>query len=160
MPNIHYCFLFSTGFVRIENSQKDEVVVDGGRAMFLCHVTPLPHNLGKDAPVAVHWTFAGRRLDIDPLIDGEGHYISKSSENRHVLVITKARAEDEGEYACVATIGDVTDRAYRRLIVQRESVRMLFLLVMLCLAGSDQIRSDNCLWKVRRGLTLAFPLPT
>ncbi|CAG5136247.1 unnamed protein product, partial [Candidula unifasciata] len=107
-------------FVRIENIQKDEVVVDGGRAMFLCHVTPpQAHHLGKDLPVAVHWTFAGRRLEIDPHIDGEGHYISKSSDNRHVLVITKARAEDEGEYACVATIGNQTDRAYRKLIVQR-----------------------------------------
>lgn len=88
--------------------------------MFVCHVTPLLRNVAKDLPVAVYWTFVGRRLDIDPQIESEGHYVSKSSENRHALLITKARPEDEGEYACVVSAGDKIDTASRRLIVQRK----------------------------------------
>lgn len=86
--------------------------------MFLCFVTSLPRSPGKTLPVSVHWTFGGRLLDTDSQNEGQGRYMSKASENRHVLVITKVRAEDEGDYACAVSVGDKTDRAVRRLVVQ------------------------------------------
>ncbi|XP_035828477.1 neural cell adhesion molecule L1, partial [Aplysia californica] len=118
---------------------EDVTVKEGGKARFLCQTSIHPrHVSGKNFRdrVTVHWTFNGRRLDLDPEEDSgseedeeeeevaeyssmeKKHYIFKSYQNRHVLLINKARKEDEGEYSCVTTLGDKVDMASGILTVQ------------------------------------------
>ncbi|XP_059162592.1 neuroglian-like [Physella acuta] len=98
----------------------DVTVEEGGKAKFLCPTTSMPRNLGKSLPFSVYWTFGGHRLDIiDTDLETESHYTSKVFDGRHVLIISKVKPEDEGEYECVATLGDRSDKAVGRLFVLR-----------------------------------------
>ncbi|CAG5120217.1 unnamed protein product, partial [Candidula unifasciata] len=123
----------------MENSQKDEVVVEGGRAMFLCTVTPPARGTVKELPSSVTWNLEGRGLELDSPTEGLGRYISKANENRHVLVIVKVRAEDEGQYTCSVNVGERVHMAARKLIVQRPPEAPVEVRVQSCHGNTAEI---------------------
>ncbi|KAI8742828.1 neuroglian [Biomphalaria glabrata] len=96
----------------------DVAAQEGDTAKFLCPITTLARNLGKNQ-ITVYWTFGGRRIEIDPDMEEEGHYASKAFEGRQVLVINKIRTDDEGEYGCVVSVSDWTGKAVGKLTVLR-----------------------------------------
>lgn len=110
----------------------DVTVEEGGKAKFLCPTTSMPRTFGKNQPFSVYWTFAGHRLDImDTDLEAESHYTSKVFDGRHVLIISKVKPDDEGEYACVATLGDRSDRAVGKLFVLRKENYYFFVVVVV-----------------------------
>ncbi|GFN84570.1 chemosensory receptor a [Plakobranchus ocellatus] len=133
------------GGIYIDTPPKDIIVEEGTDARFLCLTSVLPRSEGQEALITVHWTFLGQRLDkemhghsdaparilmvgeqqdseetvIESNKETKPRYQLRTFENRHVLVINKVRADDEGEYACVVTYGNKSERAKGSLTIKR-----------------------------------------
>ena len=113
---------------------EDVTVREGGTAQFTCFTPSRLRHARKDSSdhVTVHWTFNGRRLDLDIELDpsmdsstpGYGalpgrRLAAYSSPPRHRLLVHRARREDEGRYSCVTSRGEELVEAAGTLTVQR-----------------------------------------